>query len=1404
MKGLIHVHSQDSRYDSTMDVVSMCKRAKELGYEAITLTDHGTLTGIDDFIAAAKETGIKPIPGVEAYVQEDDSLYKRFHLILLAKDDLGYQGIGKAVSDSNTRMERGFPRMNKEILERYFAPGKKYHGHVIATSACIQGVISGIILSPFEFDKEIKKLKKNQKKYENPESASFKRNVELLEKETKEGELLIIERDRLNQLAKKPYKKKENALAKLEGSDKYNEAFAALQAEKKESEEAAVTLEKVKEEIATNKANCRVLKAHIKDSTEEHEKYNAYQKQIDEIESKKLDPEELYNIAAKEVLYYDNLFGHGNFFMELQYHGYLETNTIDENADDAIDENDGELDCHAEKQATVIEIEKMAMKSIVSLATNLKIPMSVANDAHILDGSDESIRARQIICSIRYSSQKKTSKVRQGDDQLYLKSEEEMIEAIKNVADIDTVYEALANTYKICDVCNCNFEVGEHYPKFKGLKPGETSDMALKRMAYEGIKKRFPIAPEWTEEYQKRLNYELSVIAKMGFSDYFLIVQDFLEFGRKLGYLSEASIQYLQGNVKSMTLKELIVYVEKNYEEPGFSIGAGRGSAAGSLVAYLVGITNIIDPIKYDLLFERFLNEDRVSMPDVDSDFSPDIRDIVVEYCKKLYGADSVANIVTKGFMAPKGAIRNVARVIGIEEGKSDYYLQLADMIAKKVPAKPGTSFAICEDELREAFKGNEDANKVIDQAKIVEGVFLNYGMHAAGVIIADGNPISDYVPLMRDDKSGDMKVQCDMTQAEEKHGLLKFDFLGLRNLKIITLALRSIKNRTGIDIDVEHIPFDLEVFMKIFSSGKTGSIFQFESPGMKKMLRSAKPTCLEDIIALVSLYRPGPMDSIPRYIEWKTHPEKIEYLCPELKPILSKTYGIIIYQEQVMEIVQKLAGYSLSQADNVRRYMSKKKMDKLVHERESFVHGDIERNIDGCVKRGIDAGIANEIFDQMVDFAKYAFNKSHAAAYAVLSYITAYLKHFYPADYMCAVLNCTDDIKKMPSVLNDCREIGVKVQPPNINKSGLGFMVVDDEIVFGLDSVKGTRAASAASIIKDREENGEYLSFKDFLKRRVADKPTTENLIRAGAMDEFSGNRAALLHMYAAADDVIAKLKKKEQSIDEMKKELELKSLQLSIKVQNPSADSRINVDVSTEIVEKENKKLQKRYEKALESLDSLNKMFDIIRIVDLPEDYWTRMKAEKEVLGFFVSSHPLDKFRSAEELGCVAINELADPVKNIKIMGLIENLEIKKRKSDGKPMAFFDIEDKTGIIHVCCFVKKYAEYEEKIESDTIVKLSGNVINDIDEMSGEIEVSFVLDSIKELTPDLPDIRMNIKGMLEWNEIYKELVKKKYITNQGHPLVLYDSLLGEFRRTKLYIDDSILKNTKYECLEGYK
>ena len=1369
-KAAIHIHSGNSRYDSTMSVKVLCKKAKELEYDSIALTDHGVLTGIDDFVSAAKEVGIKPIPGVEVYMQEDDSIYGRFHLVLLAVDDFGYQGIAKIVSESNKRIDTaGFPRVNKEILEKYCANESPYHGHIIATSACIGGVLAGILKSPQEFDRMIEKLKKKQSNYEDPSSKSHIKNRKALDEKKAELADLQKKRDELNKLSKKPYKQKEKMVEKLKGTESYEEELSKLTAEKAESEAAVDKLNDVRIAIAVTKKDISGINGRIKASEESHAKFKGIQKEIDEIESQKHPFDTLYEMTKKEAFYYDNLFGHDNFFIEIQYHGYLGDN--------------GE------------PLEEALFTQLARLSHETGIPMIAGQDAHMVDGSEESIRARQIIRSIKVAKKNFTASVVPGDEELYLKDEASFKQALLSVLSEEDADTAIENAYEVGSRCNCKFEYGTHYPKYNQLPDGETADSLLKKMTYEKISFRYPKSEQWTNIHEERLDYELDVIANMGYSDYFLIVQDFLSFGRRLGYLSKENIEYLKQNVKALTLTEYVSFVDEHKEFPGVVIGPGRGSAAGSIVAYLIEITDI-DPIEYDLLFERFLNKDRVSMPDIDSDFAREIRDLVVEYCKKLYGVETVANIVTKGYIAPKGAIRNTGRVIGLEKDQKDDYLQLADKIAKQIPNEPGMSFDKCEEDLRKPFAINKsdspqtkklkaDANELIDQAKLVEGSFLNYGMHAAGVIIADGKPIDDYVPLMLDEKSGDMKVQCDMTQAEEIHGLLKFDFLGLRTLDIITEAVRSIYKRTGEIIDLRNLPFDPKVFKFIFAAAKTGCVFQFESAGMKQMLQDARPENIEDLIALVSLYRPGPMDFIPEYIKNKKNPDGITYLCKELEPILKKTYGVIVYQEQVMEIVQKLAGFSLSQADNVRRYMSKKKLDKLEHERESFIYGDKDRNIEGCLKKGISSDVANTIFDQMVDFAKYAFNKSHAAAYAIVAYQTAYLKYYYPVDFMCAALNYNDKIADIPSVLNDCREMGVEVLPPEVNKSNFGFSIYDDKIIFGLESIKGTKAASVQRILEERNKNGEFVSFKELLLKHLLDKSTCEGMISAGAMDEFNPNRMALQNYYSEVSGLLSKISKKKSDIEDILNDLKEKP---------------------------EDEKLKTKLTKAEESLKLLNEQLDVIRIVNCPEDLSYRLKKEKEVLGFFVSAHPMDEYRSSEELGGVSIHDLNDTGNKVNIIGLVESLKITKTKKDGKEMAIFQLEDKTGIVDVCCFPKTYEKYGELIQEDAVLKLSGyvnveEIISETDENDDDenedgtvkVRIQFFVNDIYEIKPDANNIIIKLKSMISWNQVLQELRNKKLIANSGHPLVVFEELNGEFKNTYYYVKEDVLLDDAFEC-----
>lgn len=1360
VKGLIHCHSENSRYDSGMNVTTLVKKAKELGYGAVSLTDHGTLTGMDDFLAAAKAEGIKPIYGVELYVKDEDD-YGRLHLVLLAKDDAGIQGINKIVTETNMHIDQyGIPIATREMLSRYFSQISPYHGHVFATSACVGGVLAGEYLKSLHMEREIAKLSKKMKG--GADTQAYEKNLERLEKLQSEIATLTEEKNAMKALAKKPYTKKEKMLKKLERQEGYKEALEALEKEKQESLDALAKIEPLNFQISMKKKDEKSLKEQIKAYEKTFEGNRDVIEKINGIKKNIPTEQESYENAKKAALYFQEIFGKGNFFVELQYHGY-------------VDEESGR------------EIEKESMPVLVRIAKELNIPMTVATDAHMPDGSAESIRVRFLVRAIKFAQRKQLPKENPGDKELYLKSEEELKKALLNVADEKTIDEAIKNTYQICGECHYELTPGEHYPKAVGIG-NKTSDEVLRELAKAGISEKFPDG-SFSKVYEKRLEYELQVISKMGYSDYFLIVRDFLQFGRKLGKLSDGALEYLRKHIKAMTLDEIESYVASQQTELGFVVGAGRGSAAGSLTAYLVGITDIIDPLKYDLLFERFLNEERVSMPDVDSDFSPAIRDLVVDYCRIRYGADSVANIVTKGYAAPRGAVRNVARIIGIEQGKADYYLMLADKIAKTIPSKPGTSFKDCKELLEDAFSDTnasdekekalfKDAREVIRQAKMIENVFLNYGMHAAGVIIADGHPISDYVALMRDDKSGGMKVQCDMVQAEGVHGLLKFDFLGLRNLDVITRAIRIIKMRTGKTIDVTKLPIDdAKVFKNIFSKGLTGSVFQFESEGMRQMLKQFKPTCFEDLIALVSLYRPGPMDFIPDYIKAKYHPESIKYLCPQLKPILSKTYGAIVYQEQVMEIFQKLAGYSLSGADNVRRFMSKKKLEKLVKEREAFLHGDSERGIVGCVKNGIDEKAANTLFDQMLSFASYAFNKSHAAAYAMVSYITAWLKYYYPAEYMCAVLNTTDDIKKMPSVLNDCREMNLKVYAPDVNHSQLAFSVSEDGgVIFGLDSVKGTRAESAEAIVQERNENGSFLDYKEFFLRTNPDKSTAENLIKAGALDGFSDNRSSLLFAYEQIQVLAKKISDREKQIADREKTPE----------------------------DKREKRLISYLRNAYENLKSLNEQLNMIGLENYKEDTKEKLLKEKEVLGFFVSAHPLDGYRIPSDVKQIA--HVSEQDVHVCIMGIIQDLRITQRKADGKPMAFFTLEDTSGKIPVCCFTKAYAENNAMLKENEIVKLYGKVLleqNDTLNADGSDEEETIIkvscDHIEEAGQDFGDIVVFIRDIFDYNNTISKIEANGLLTKKGRRLTFFDLQRGEYRSTKFFVKDDILFDNGYKA-----
>jgi DNA polymerase-3 subunit alpha len=801
-------------------------------------------------------------------------------------------------------------------------------------------------------------------------------------------------------------------------------------------------------------------------------------------------------------------------------------------------------------------------------------------------------------------------------------------------------------------------------------------------------------------------------------------------------------------------------------------------------------------------------------MPDIDSDFASECRGLVIEYVKKKYGKNAVCCIATKATQAAKGAVRNCARLLGSELYKdTKTFLSLGDQIAKQIPNKPNTSFKdkvkfeynghtyadiddlnmvegtnFNEKELPEEvkfetlgqqlinqFSDNANAVKIIKNAMLVEGTSTHYGMHAAGVIISDNNDISDYVPLMWDEKNQVWKSQCDMVEAEE-NGLLKMDFLGLEQLSIITKALRLIKKRTGKAIDIEKVAIEANVLKDIYQKGLTNSIFQFESGGMKKMLRQFKPDTIEDVILLNAAYRPGPMQYLPKIIAIKQGKEVQDYLVPELEPILKNTYGSIIYQEQVMRICQDLAGFTLGGADMVRRYMSKKKADKLEHEREAFINGDPERSIKGCVGNGIDATDANELFDQMMDFAAYAFNKSHACAYSFVSYYTAWLKDHYPTEYLCADMDSII-LDKIPGRIEDCKKFGIKVLSPNINKSMIGFSVDDKDILFGLGSIKNV-GSSAEAIIREREENGAFLSFKDFLKRGHVKKDSTESLIKAGALDCFCDNRLAMLKVMPTLLDSIKKINDKTKTVNGKKAEL---------------AELEATANHDTKEYQKKVASLNRSIQTAEKAIEDANLAFEAVIVPSISEDKKERLTAEKELIGVYVSAHPLDEYDSPEKLGATPIADL-EPAKEVKIFGIMKNVRKTVRKKDGAPMAFFQLEDKTEVVDVNCYTKAFAEYGIFVEEDAVVMITGSC-NQEDAFNGEEDEKVLkvnVTSIEVVKPTRPSVLIHCDDITEWTEIYKKL--EPYKVSDGYTLVVHFRNTNTLQKARFNVSAEFLEN----------
>ncbi len=1004
----------------------------------------------------------------------------------------------------------------------------------------------------------------------------------------------------------------------------------------------------------------------------------------------------MYEDAKKAALRYQDIFGKGNFFLELQDHGIPEQQNVNQ------------------------QLLKMHRETGIELVATNDVHYTLAEDAQPHD---------VLLCLQTGKKLADEDRMRYEGGQYYVKSPEEMERLFPYAP------EALENTHKIAQRCHVEIEFGvTKLPKFD-VPEGYTSWEYLNELCFRGLEERYqPV----TEELKERLNYELSTIRNMGYVDYFLIVWDFIKYAR----------------------------------DHDIMVGPGRGSAAGSLVAYTLGITQL-DPIRYDLLFERFLNPERVSMPDIDVDFCFERRQEVIDYVRRKYGDDCVVQIVTFGTLAARGVIRDVGRVMDLP------YAQV-DTIAKMIPQELNITIDKAlqmNPELKKVYEDQKEIHDLIDTAKRLEGLPRHTSMHAAGVVISQKD-VSEYVPLSRA-SDGSIVTQFTMTTLEEL-GLLKMDFLGLRTLTVIQNAVHLIEQDAGVKLDMQHIDYNDKKVLDSLGTGRSDGVFQLESAGMKNFMKELKPQSLEDVIAGISLYRPGPMDFIPQYIRGKNRPDTIKYDCPQLEPILKPTYGCIVYQEQVMQIVRNLAGYTLGRSDLVRRAMSKKKAAVMEKERQNFVYGNEEEGVPGCIANGISEQTANKIYDDMIDFAKYAFNKSHAAAYAVVSYQTAFLKYYYPVEFMAALMTSVIEMPtKVAEYIQVCRQMNIKILPPDVNRGAYGFSVDNGAIRYGLSAIKSVGRPVINALVEEREANGEYRSLKDFIERLTGtvNKRAIENFIKAGALDCLEGNRRQKMLVYGQIVDSIAQEKK------------------------NSFAGQMSLFDLVSDEEKKE-------YE---------------IRMPDVEEyDKEMILAFEKDVLGIYLSGHPLERYRNIMEKMISAkttdfqpdeesgIPKVYDGQKVI-IGGMITEKTIKYTRNN-KVMAFLTVEDLLGTVEIVVFPRDYEKWQAMLNEDARVFVQGRVNAEDDKPS-----KLILEKVRAFEDMPQELWIQFKDKAEYAEKEQELLETLKGYSGVSAVVIYlkdvnamkrlpagyharisDSLTGELRKkygeSNVKVVERVLKN----------
>ena len=961
----------------------------------------------------------------------------------------------------------------------------------------------------------------------------------------------------------------------------------------------------------------------------------------------------MYEEACRSAKEYEEIFGKGNFFLELQDHGLPE--------------------------------QKQVNQALLRMSRELGIELVATNDIHYTYAED--VKPHDILLCLQTGKRlSDEDRMRYEGGQYYVKSPEEMARLFPYAL------QALENTQKIADRCNVEIEFGvTKLPKYD-VPEGYTSWEYLNKMCWDGFAERYP---DDDGHLKDQLTYELSIIQKMGYVDYFLIVWDFIKYAR----------------------------------DHGIAVGPGRGSAAGSLVSYTLGITNI-DPAKYQLLFERFLNPERVSMPDIDVDFCFERRQEVIDYVVRKYGKDRVAQIVTFGTLAARGVLRDVGRVM-------DLPYAFVDSIAKMVPQELNITLDKAlqmNPEFRNLYETNEQVKELVDMSKRLEGLPRHTSMHAAGVVISQ-KAVDEYVPLSRA-SDGSVTTQFTMTTLEEL-GLLKMDFLGLRTLTVIQNAVQMAEKSSGAKIDIDHIDYDDKAVLDSLGTGKTDGVFQLESTGMKNFMKELKPQSLEDIIAGISLYRPGPMDFIPQYIRGKNNPDSITYDCPELESILEPTYGCIVYQEQVMQIVQKLAGYTLGRADLVRRAMSKKKAAVMQQERQNFVYGNEAEHVPGCISNGIPEKVANKIYDDMIDFAKYAFNKSHAAAYAVVAYQTAWLKYYYPVEFMAALMTSViDNSTKVSEYILVCRQMGIQILAPDINESVGVFSVSDGAIRYGLNAIKSVGKPVIEELIRERETGGPFKDLADFIDRtsgKEVNKRTVENFIKAGAFDSFGANRRQMMMIYGQMMDDVAQKKKKDFAGQMSLFDFAAEEDKASFKVKIPNVAEYSKEDL---------------------------------------------LAFEKEVLGFYISGHPLEEYEEQWKNGISHVTTDFLPVEEGElpkvhdgeraIVGGMITAKTMKATKTNKMMAFLNVEDLVGNVEVIVFPRDYEKNAALLNVDSTVFVSGRISAEEDKAS-----KLIMEKIVPFAVASKELWIQFADMEEYNRRERELYRLLMDSEGDDQVVIY-------------------------------